>query len=85
MLRNILNIKSKDKVRLTEIHKESEVKDIEWVNKKLKLSYVRHLVGKRTSGIRYGGMVTEIPEKKEGKTSKKMVRRAGEGVWGLLG
>ncbi len=44
MLQNILNIKSKDKVRLTEIHKESEGRDIEWVIKKLKLSYAEHLV-----------------------------------------
>ncbi len=42
MLRNVLNIKSKDKFRLTEILKEREAKDIEWVIKKLKLNYARH-------------------------------------------
>ncbi len=44
MPQNILNIKIKDKVRLIEIHEKIKARDIEWVIKKLKLSYAAHLV-----------------------------------------
>ncbi len=89
MLRNILNIKIKDKVRLTEIHKESEARDIGWVIKMLKLSCAGHLV---TGKDKWNKIVEEwLPnywKRKKGRPPRKwrdeLVREFGV-LWGRAG
>ncbi len=83
MLWNILNIKIKDKVRLTEIYGECEAGDIEWVIKKLKP--VKYLV----RGKDLWNKIVKQWSPRYWKKKKEDLNEGGETSWwgvrGLLG
>ncbi len=52
MVRSILNIRLQDKVKISEIKKKKNVRDIGYIIKKMKMKYADHLVRGEKTGTR---------------------------------